>query len=124
MINVRRAKETDAEAIKDLCVKFNKRLPTELGFTLVATEENGEIVGFANVVPKLFIDPLVVNEEKQPVEKVKIFDAMGHFIRGYVSTTNSPNVYFTASNEEFISFLEKRFFAEEFTEEKTYKIKV
>lgn len=124
MINVRRYTESDAEAIKNLCTKYNKRLPSEFGFMFVAISENGEIIGFANIAPKLFIDPFVIDEDKMPVEKVKIFDAMGHFINGYINTTDVKNLYFTASGEGFISFLKKRFNAEEFTSEKTYKIKV
>lgn len=124
MINVRLYTENDTEAIKNLCIKYNKRLPSEYGFMLVATLENGEIIGFANVAPKLFIDPFVVDEGKTPIEKIKIFDAMGHFIKGHISTAGINNIYFTASGEEFVSFLKKRFNAEEFTDEKTYKVKV
>lgn len=124
MIKVRQATEQDLEEIKDLCFKYNRRLPSEYGFGLVCVDNENKIVGFANVAPKIFIDPLVLDEGRNPVEKVRVLDAMATFIGGNLATNGIKTVYYTAEGEEFIDILSRRFGSELFTEEKTYKIKV
>ena len=124
MLKVRQATEKDLDAIKNLCYKYNKRLPSEYGFGLVCVNNENEVVGFANIAPKIFIDPLVIDEGRLPVEKIKILDAMGHFINGNLSTNGVKTVYYTAEGEDFTNILDKMFGSELFTEEKTYKIKV
>lgn len=124
MLNVRQATEQDWEAIKDLCFKYNRRLPSGIGFGSVVVNEENSIVGFAHIEPKIFIDPLVIDEDRKPVEKVRIIDALGNFIGGHLATIGAKTVYYTAEGEEFTNFLEKKFNSELFTEEATYKVKV
>ena len=124
MINVRQAQDKDIEEIKSLCFDNNRRLPSEIG-NLIVAEKDGKIVGHANVCLKSFIDPLVIDEKNcGTVEKVRIIDALYNTIKGIFIANNIQQFYFTASGDDFIKFLEKKFDVEVYSKEQLFKGKI
>lgn len=120
---IRKATLEDSERIKNFCYANNKRLPSENGINLLI-EQGDEIKGFVHVGVKTFIDPMVVSDCLGKIESVKIIDELMTAVRGVCIGSGVEDVYFTAEGQGFISFLEKKFDVEKYTDEHLFHSKV
>lgn len=120
MIDIRVVKEQDVERVVRFCTENGKRVPKEIGTSMIAERrETGEILGFFHVAPKLFLDPLVVSKDVGKIEALRLYERLLDVVSGIVSNTGNK-IYFTAEGDEFISFLQKKYQIEEYTKETTY----
>jgi len=119
---IRRATPEDFPKIEEFCTKNKKRPPSEVGWGIIS-EKDGEIDGFVHLAPKMFIDPMVVDETLHPIERIRIIDGILNVCTGLCIANGVDRVYFTASGD-FVDFLEKRFGVEKFSTEDIYIRKV
>jgi hypothetical protein len=122
-LTIRRATAEDAERIKAFCDKHHRRLPCDEGISIIA-ENNGEMVGYCHIGHRVFVDPLVLNEDQSETMRMRALDELLKTVNGYCLGLNIPQVYFTGGEgyERFFNIIERQGYNMElFTKEPTFR---